>query len=248
VYAHFAAPILTAITAHQPVPFAAMPPHRQSALIRAFYDRFILHIDAIDNGVSPCGTAPVLYDVPTSLSARIARLNLPWNVNCTFTTAEQRAAAENERFRAAMQLATRECIEVLADLLDVHWAAEELVVACVLRPRPEEDAAVVVLDQYLAGWKDVLLDMPEAAGVLYVVYPDVAGGWRVQAVPDAKTGFGMRKPLPRAWRGKRDAELDAVCGLNGSVFVHAGGFIGGHRTQEGALAMARMAVREPTLP
>lgn len=43
----------------------------------------------------------------------------------------------------------------------------------------------------------------------------------------------------------RTAELDAVTGLPGSVFVHTGGFIGGHDTYEGALAMAKAAVATP---
>jgi uncharacterized UPF0160 family protein len=56
------------------------------------------------------------------------------------------------------------------------------------------------------------------------------------------SSFDNRRPLPAAWRGIRDAELDALSGVDGCVFVHAAGFIGGNKTFEGALAMASKAL------
>ncbi|VEL25613.1 unnamed protein product [Protopolystoma xenopodis] len=40
-----------------------------------------------------------------------------------------------------------------------------------------------------------------------------------------------------AWRGLRDAELSAVTGLPGSVFVHSNGFIAIHAGREETLQM-----------
>lgn len=66
--------------------------------------------------------------------------------------------------------------------------------------------------------------------------------WRIQAVPVSKDSFESRKPLPEAWRGLRDEELSAKSGVDGCVFVHASGFIGGNGSEEGAREMARKAV------
>lgn len=74
--------------------------------------------------------------------------------------------------------------------------------------------------------------------VKFVLYMDTAGMWRVQAVTAEGTAFTNRLGLREAWRGLRDAELVAACGIAGAKFVHAAGFIGGHATFEGALAMA----------
>lgn len=41
----------------------------------------------------------------------------------------------------------------------------------------------------------------------------------------------------------RDEELSTLIGIEGCVFVHNSGFIGGNKTQEGALEMARAAIR-----
>jgi uncharacterized UPF0160 family protein len=96
----------------------------------------------------------------------------------------------------------------------------------------------------------------------YVVYPDeTAGNWRVQAVPVSSDSFESRKALPEAWRGLRDEKLSEVSGIEGGIFVHASGFIGGraalsrhfvdldidsrspgNKTKDGALALARKAL------
>lgn len=96
-------------------------------------------------------------------------------------------------------------------------------------------------------WKSTLFELEEAAGcagkIKFVLYKDESEGkWRVQAVNTSPASFELRRALPAAWRGLRGAELDAASGIPGGVFVHAAGFIGGHDTQEGAMAMAVAAL------
>lgn len=55
--------------------------------------------------------------------------------------------------------------------------------------------------------------------------------------------FESRKALPEAWRGLRDDDLSKGSGIPGGVFVHMSGFIGGNTTYEGALAMAKAALK-----
>ena len=49
--------------------------------------------------------------------------------------------------------------------------------------------------------------------------------------------------LPEMWTALRDDELSEECGIKDCVFVHPMGFIGGNKTREGALAMARDALK-----
>ena len=58
----------------------------------------------------------------------------------------------------------------------------------------------------------------------------------------APASFESRKPLPAAWRGLRDGALSELSGIPGCVFVHAAGFIGGNKTREGAIEMARQGI------
>lgn len=54
---------------------------------------------------------------------------------------------------------------------------------------------------------------------------------------------GPRLSLPEEWRGVRDEALSELSGIKGCIFVHAGGFIGGNKTQEGALEMTRRTLQ-----
>lgn len=71
------------------------------------------------------------------------------------------------------------------------------------------------------------LPIAKAEQVLYVLYPDESGKWRIQAVPESPDSFASRKALPEKWRGVRDQELSTLSGIEGCIFVHASGFIGG---------------------
>ena len=89
-------------------------------------------------------------------------------------------------------------------------------------------------------WQEHLYDVEAKAGleghVYYVLYPDGKGPWRVQCVGVKGTRFQNRKSLE--WKGLRDDECSAASGVEGCIFVHASGFIGGNNTEAGALAMA----------
>jgi uncharacterized UPF0160 family protein len=72
------------------------------------------------------------------------------------------------------------------------------------------------------------LSISEDTKPIYVIYTDeTAGNYRIQAVPVSPESFESRKALPEAWRGLRDDELSKATGINGGIFVHASGFIGG---------------------
>lgn len=55
--------------------------------------------------------------------------------------------------------------------------------------------------------------------------------------------FDSRKPLPQQWRGLENDKLSEVAGIPGCIFVHMSGFIGGNRSYDGALAMARASLK-----
>jgi uncharacterized UPF0160 family protein len=61
-------------------------------------------------------------------------------------------------------------------------------------------------------------------------------------VPTGEKPFETRINLPAAWRGLRDEELAVVCGVKDAVFCHNGLFIGGAKTKDGAIEMARVAI------
>lgn len=148
----------------------------------------------------------------------------------------------------AMTLTGSEFLAAITSLSDSWWPARSLVadaVALSARTAVHPSGQIMVLEHF-CPWKDHLFElegeMDARGSVLYVLYQDTGGSWRIQAVPQDPTSFESRKKLPEAWRGVRDEALSALVGVPGAIFIHASGFIGGHATKEGALSMAVQAV------
>lgn len=206
------------------------------------YKQFIEAIDGIDNGINqyPSDIQPK-YKSSTDLSSRVASLNPVWN---------QPSSPEiyDAQFVKASQLTGEEFLGKLNYYANAWLPARELLNAFVVSSKDVDPTGkIFVFDQYLP-WKEHLFDYEEESGTpesekaIYAVYPDDGGNWRVQAVPVSSESFESRKALPEVWRGLRDDTLSAATGIEGCVFVHASGFIGGNKTKEGALRLAKAAL------
>jgi len=237
------------------------------------YGSLIREVDAIDNGVDALFLGPrakeeaeavpddapasasthLAYSVTSGLAARVGRFNPGWQE-------DSGPELENRRFAQGMESALSEFFDQVRGLA-AEWLPARSIVEAAFRSRetdcPGCGGQVLKLARR-APWKAHLFDIEEeamaeggaedAAGAgpkpLYALYPDTSGGWRIQCVPEARSGFASRKLLPAAWRGQRDEDLAKLIGIEGAVFCHAAGFIGGNRTFEGALSMAKAAVSE----
>jgi uncharacterized UPF0160 family protein len=117
-----------------------------------------------------------------------------------------------------------------------------------LLKRHETDASGEVISLESGGlpWRGHLYDLEKEHNVdpliKFVLYTDQAGMWRIQAVTVEGRGFENRLSLPEEWRGVRDEDLAKLAGIPGCTFCHAAGFVGGNKTYEGALEMARVAL------
>lgn len=232
VYKHFGESILRALLADEP----ALTDAFFAVAYRKLYKDFVEHIDAIDNGVS-VSEGENRYHISTTLSSRVGGLNPAWNE-------PQSSEDLNERFRAAVEMTHAEFVSHARGLARSWWPARTIVQRALDgRFAVHASGKVMILDT-ACPWKDHLFDLEEAdkQQVLYALYADMGGGWRVQAVPVDANSFTSRKTLPTVWHGLRDAALSAKCGIAGCVFIHANGFIGGHADREGAIAMAIMAL------
>uniref|UniRef100_A0A8C3UY52 MYG1 exonuclease n=1 Tax=Catharus ustulatus TaxID=91951 RepID=A0A8C3UY52_CATUS len=147
-------------------------------------------------------------------------------------------------FRRAMELVGSEFLERL-DFYHRAWLPARALVEEAIQNRFQVDGSGQVLELSQGGcpWKEHLFQLERELALprplQLVLFPDRGGQWRVQSVPAAPHSFESRLPLPEAWRGLRDEALSELAGIPGCVFVHASGFIGGNRTREGALEMAR---------
>lgn len=200
-------------------------------------------------GISAAGLEKKFSDGGFSLGAMVGRLNPNWNDSVP-SDPVQAQQQEDEKFVTASNRIGEEFSRDL-DYYTKSWLPARDIVRGAYEKRSQYDpeGRILVFDGQSVPWKDHLYTLEEENGargnVLYVLYPEgpsPSAKWRIQCVPVSKDSFESRKPLPEAWRGFRDEKLDEIAGVEGGVFVHAAGFIGGNKTFEGAKIMAQKAL------
>ncbi|EPZ36554.1 GAMM1 protein [Rozella allomycis CSF55] len=212
---------------------------RLKTLYLKLYNSFVMPLDAIDNGIEsvPEDVLP-LYKDSTTLAARIGRLNSNWN----------EPDNDDERFLKAIDVAGEEFTSQLFYYANAWLPARELVVEALKNRFNVHESGKILCFEVSCPWKEHLLTLEEELNIedkpFYVLYPDnLHGQWRIQAIPIREGSFLNRCPLPENWRGLRFDDLDKITSIEGGVFVHASGFIGGHKTKDGALQLAILASR-----
>lgn len=238
VYKHFGREIIANLLKTSP------DDSRIDALWLKMYKEYIEAIDAIDNGISqyPTDISPK-YRVRTDVSARVGYLNPAWNQSVDSKTVDS-------QFLKASALVGDEFVDRLNYYANAWLPARDLVAAGLKERSHIDPSGKIVLFEQYAPWKEHLFELETDLSIaaseqpIYVIYADETGGqWRVQAVPVSPESFESRKALPEAWRGLRDDELSRASGVDGCVFIHASGFIGGNKTKDGALQLARLALQ-----
>ncbi|KAL1553144.1 MYG1 protein-like isoform X2 [Salvia divinorum] len=199
-------------------------------------------VDAIDNGISQYNTTQLPRFVNnTSLSLRVERLN-PDGI-CP----NQSLAKEDESFQQAMKVAGNEFLECINFHAKSWLPARSIVINSLLARKSIDSSGEIIMLTNSVPWKLHIFELEKELKITpiikYVVYADDRSEkWRLQAVAVGPDKFDSRKPLPLSWRGLNDDELSQASGIGGCTFVHISGFIGGNRTYDGALAMARTSL------
>ncbi|XP_016410355.1 MYG1 exonuclease isoform X2 [Sinocyclocheilus rhinocerous] len=232
IYLHFGRRVLEQLTQlkqHEP---------QLELLYDKMYDSFVEEVDAVDNGISQCD-GEVRYSISTTLSARVGHLNPRWNSSDQDT---------EEGFQKALALVGAEFKDRLVFFMKAWLPAREIVQQAVQsRYQVDPSGELLLLAQGGCPWKEHLFALEKELKVdvliKFVLYPDQSGHWRVQCVPAGLNTFQNRLSLLEEWRGVRDEALSELSGIPGCIFVHASGFIGGNRTQEGALEMAKRTLQ-----
>jgi uncharacterized UPF0160 family protein len=188
------------------------------AVWRALDEGLILATDRIDNGVS--------YPSPDALSTVIGDLNASW---------DEPGADEMRAFRQAAALA----LEVLRNRIRRTYAAVKARAVVLEAARRTTDPRLIELPQAMP-WRDLVLS--EGLPALYAVFPRANGQWILECTPAAPNSFDLRAPLPEAWAGLTDAELQRVTGVPDAVFAHRNLFMAVAGSRDGALRLAALAL------
>lgn len=191
----------------------------------------IAPIDATDNGegIMEHGSRYGGIRNP-SLPWIVDQFNPPWN--------NLSVGAEEERFGQALLFAQGVLKRTIEKTFAKHAAVDLVRSAYATRDTKE----ILVLAAGMP-WKYALLGVLDDKEVHFVVHPgDGSTPWMISAVPSPNRDFTHRKLLPKSWAGLREAALDDVSGIAGTIFCHRDRFIAGARTFDQALLMAKAAV------
>lgn len=234
-------------------------------LYQKLYDDFIEAVDANDNGINQydpteikqAGVTKRFNIGGTTLASMVGDLNYedPLNPGVDRSTQSEPQAEEDYRFGLASSLMGSTFLRKLHGAATA-WLPARAVVKKAFESRLQHHQSGQLMALPRAGipWKEHLYNiedeasLPDDKKILYVLYPEKeepGSRWRIQAVSKDFASFENRKSLPEPWRGVRDADLDAVLGKDvedGAVFIHASGFTGGHKTENGVRAMAALAL------
>lgn len=205
------------------------------------YKEFIEAIDANDNGVNnyPSDVEKKFNDRNLTLPSLVSQLNPRWN-------SDPVDADYDAAFLKASELMGLAFLNLLTGYGESWLPARAIVESAFkLRYDVHPSGEVIVLDRF-CPWKEHLYAIEkenDARGdIKFVLFADSSTKWRISTVSVTSTSFEFRFGLPEPWRGVRDAELSTLTGVDGCIFVHAAGFIGGCETKEGVLALAKKAL------
>ena len=201
------------------------------------YENFVKEIDAIDNGVEIAENK--VYSINTNLSARVSFLNPDWN---------SQGMDEESQFNLALNLVGNEFIDRVKYYALSWWPARSIVTKAVENRFNVHSSGSILVIEPFAPWKSHLFDIEKELNLVndeikYVMYKDSTNDtWRIQCVSMGENSFKNRLSLPAEWCGLRDDVLSNISNINGCIFVHMNGFIGGNKTYEGALEMLQKSL------
>jgi uncharacterized UPF0160 family protein len=86
------------------------------------------------------------------------------------------------------------------------------------------DKRIMISDTFIPTQFEEFI-APEYIEPFVFVYPDLRGGWSAKVIQKESQSYAARMLFPVEWRGRRDAELEALTGEKGSRFCHNAGFL-----------------------
>ena len=203
-----------------------------AAVAKAIDDDLVQYLDMADTGAA--SSAPGFY----GLSMLLSSFNLTGADERYYRTKTDTMVdrAKYEAFMRACQVMTTLLTNIAHDKLDKLRSAD-----LVRNSERVDDGRILILKDAGLSWFDVVCyEMPD---VLFVLYPDSSDQqYQLRTVPVQPDSFKARKDLPRAWAGLRNEDLAKVTGVADAVFCHNSVFIGGAKSLDGVLQMARLAL------
>ena len=191
-------------------------------------DTFLIQgIDGPDNGYD-------LYEDTTDNNPRYYKYAIGDIVN-SYRPVTGEQTSLDEAFNNAVVLAKQILERALLHTKEYFIGKQKLEEAYRVR---ESDAYIVTDAEYKAWYEFTEIH----SSLLYMIYPRTTTGWSAKCTIKESGSFEPRKAFPESWRGFRKEELEAVTGIQGSIFCHRTGYLLVADTKEHLLQLVKIAV------
>ncbi|MEN9654413.1 MAG: hypothetical protein RL235_525 [Chlamydiota bacterium] len=187
-------------------------------------ETLIMGVDAHDNGVFHIVLGTTNFSQVISNFLPVRYDSPPEAMDAAFMTAVRFARGHLERLHERFAY-TQECLEQVRQAMQ--------------NPEP-----ILIFDESIP-WIDNFFELGGATHpAQYVIMPS-GDHWKLRGVPPTHAErMKIRRPLPLAWAGLHEAELQAKTQIKGAIFCHKGRFISIWKTKEDALKAAHLALKE----
>ncbi|MCA9568148.1 MAG: MYG1 family protein [Myxococcales bacterium] len=194
-----------------------LEPRLEPSLARSLREGVVDYLDDVDNGrLAPDPRVPCFPRIVSAL-------------------------AETGETREELDRAFARAVDVGRAFLEGLVAGDrrvreaEAIVVTAMDEARDAGRNVLFLDDYVSWKAPYFAHGGEGHPTSFVLFPGLDGSWRIVAIPPVEGSFAQKQPLPEAWAGLTDADLEAVTGIPGAVFCHRNRFIAVFKTREGAL-------------
>ncbi|SMF13279.1 MYG1 family protein [Pseudobacteriovorax antillogorgiicola] len=215
--------------------YSFLNPTDQEWIHKRLYDRFILAIDGLDNGIDAVDGTPLYHD-PSGLPTRVHMLNCH--------NREKGIDLQNYLFLQGVETAQNEFLTQLA------FVAEQLLPSYKeLQNHVAEHQKAINNWQILeiphgVAWEEHIDTVNPSRNIAYVFWQDEKKMWCIQTPRAHPNSFKSRMPFPEPWRGLTNDDLAKVSGVNDAKFCHRSGFFGVTSSRDAALIFMEKSILE----
>jgi len=105
-----------------------------------------------------------------------------------------------------------------------------------------KDKRIIVLNDQYSGWKRVLSKFKEPLFVIKPIFEN--NNWHATAMNVEGFKFKNRLDFPKKWAGLANGKLQKITGVPDALFCHTKRFIVAAKSKEGAIALAKLALKK----
>ena len=206
-------------------------------LYNKVYKSFIEYVDGNDNGINQFD-GPKNYHHHTDYASRVSRMN-PNSVN---------RGNQTDQFLKSISIAEEEFIATVSNITFNHIPSYSIVYESIeKRNENHESGQIIVLSkgcQFKEHLINIEIELKIENLVKFVISQFSEFDFRVHTVPKDLGSFEFRKGLCKNWRGKELDELKNLSKIDDIIFCHPTGFIGGAKSLNSALLMAKLSLED----